>query len=118
MGNIPTDKMDALLDDAAAYWRNDLGEDFVVDALTLAQFEAKIPAIKTARQQLADINQLQRLKSDEVDDKENGAVQDVVNLRKTLDLKYGKNSRQYRNAPKVPRYPAKKKTDTGGSGTS
>lgn len=65
MGNIPSDKLDALLEDTEAYWREDLGADFVsVDGLTLALFEADIPLIYTARQELADINRAQRLKSD------------------------------------------------------
>lgn len=119
MSTIPSGKIDKLAADVAAYWDKDLGADFVLaDGLTLTQFDAKPPLLQTARNELSDLNVAQRQKSDEVDGLENVIILAAVNLRKTVEVKYGKNSRQYLNAPKIPRYPAKKKTDTGGSGTT
>jgi len=118
MSTIPAGKLDKLASDAAAFWENDLGADFTTaDGLNPVQFKAKSPSLTTSRDELAAINADQTSKSEEVDDKEEDLLQSIVNLRKTVEVKFGKNSRQYLNAPKIPRYPAKKKTDTG-SGTS
>lgn len=116
MANLQPGKLDTLLTDMAAYWREELGVDFKVDEMTLTQFEGILPAIHTARAELSTANEIQRQKADTVENKETEGLQAAVNVRKYIDIKFKKNSREYLNAPKIPRY-SKKKEDAGGSGT-
>jgi hypothetical protein len=103
--------------DMAAYWRNELGVDVVIDDLTLTQFEAELPAIHLARKESSEANEVARRKTDAVDTLEDGAIEHAVNVRKFVDLKYGKNSRQYKSMPKVPRYDRKATTTATSTGS-
>jgi hypothetical protein len=117
MGNIPPEKVDKLASDVSAYWKQELGEDFVSgDGTTFVQFDAMAPALQVKRDEKSEADRIARQKSDAVDDQEAAIIQAAVNLRRTVETKWGRNSRQYKNAYKIPRYPEKKPADAGSGG--
>ena len=116
MAKVARDKVLPLAQEAAAFWKQDLGEDFTVMGLTLAQFEAKLPVLQALLADIAEIEATLNVKTGEAATRVDELCQDVVNLRQAVKIAKGKDSREYEDAPKIPRWGKKKESTATPSG--